>query len=71
MTWKVLFATSSRDHCILGNLFSQLDRLSNAKRIFMCTFDALLTVFKGHVVACACRVLEIDRPDANIPHARS
>ena len=34
-------------------------------------FDALMTVFKGHVVASACKVLEINQPDDDIPLAKT
>ena len=74
MSWKVLFASSSRDHGTLGHLFSQLGRLPKAnapKKDFHACFDALMTVFKGHVVASACKVLEIDQPDDDIPLAKS
>ena len=74
MTWKALFACSSRDHGTLGHLFSQLGQLPTAKvpkKDFHACYDALLTVFKGHIISSACKVLEIERPDADIPHAKS
>ena len=68
-TWKALFACSSRDHGTLGHLFSQFGRLP--KKGFHGCYDALLTVFKGHIISNACKVLEIERPNADIPHAKS
>ena len=69
MIWKRLFNTSSRDHGTLGHLFSQLGRLPHAKvpknDLHAC-LDALLTVFKGHIVAAACVELNLEHPDASM-----
>ena len=72
MIWKVLFTSSSRDHGTLAHFLSQLGRLPKAntpKTDFHACYDALVTVFKGHVVASACEVLGIDRLSSEIPQA--
>ena len=74
MTWKLIIASSSGDHGTRGHFFSKLGRLPKAKapkEDFHACFDALMTVFKGHVVASACMVLKIDGPDAEIPLVES
>ena len=69
MTWKLILASSSRDYGTLGHFFSKLGPLPKAKapkEDFHACFDALMTVFKGHVVAIACMVLKTG-PNAEIP----
>ena len=67
--WRQLFTASSRDHGTLGHLFSQLGRLPHAKvpkKDLHACVDALMTVFKGHIIAAACTELDIDHSNAEI-----
>ena len=63
VVWKCLFDKSSRDHGTLGHLCSLLGRLPHAnipkKDLYAC-LDALLTAFKGHVVAATCDFLGLN-----------
>ena len=69
--WKNLFKASSSDHDTFSHLCSLLGRLPKAKDpkkdMNACT-DALLTVLKGHYVACACSVLGIVSPNDTPKH---
>ena len=60
---------SPRDHGSLNQLFTSLGRLPKANKpkddMHACQ-DALLTVFKGHIVAAACRELNIGGPEGDI-----
>ena len=60
---------SPRDHGSLNQLFTRLGRLPKANKpkddMHACQ-DALLTVFKGHIVAAACRELNIGGPEGDI-----
>ena len=62
LIWQKLEKISLRDHGSLTQLFTRLGRLSKAKKpkddMHACQ-DALLTVFKGHIVAAACTELNI------------
>ena len=74
MTWKLIIASSSGDHGTRGHFFSKLGRLPKAKapkEDFHACFDALMMVFKGHVVVSACMILKSDGLDAKIPLAES
>ena len=69
--WRLFFSTSSRDHGTLGQLLCQIGRLPKAKKpkkdLHAC-LDALMTVFKGHTIAVACSILELESPDADAEH---
>ena len=70
LIWRILFCTSSSDHGTLGQLLSLLKRLPAATKpkenMHACT-DALFTVLKGHILAAACKELNIDSIDSRIP----
>ena len=59
--WKTLYSRSSRDHGTLAYFQSLLNRYSvkNPKKEVDDSLDFLLTIVKGHFLACACRVLGI------------
>lgn len=63
--FKALYnQSSSRDHGTLGHFRSLLSRLSvtsNTKKDVNATVDLLMTVYKGHLLACACKVLGIKK----------
>ncbi|KAL5474743.1 hypothetical protein EMCRGX_G026736 [Ephydatia muelleri] len=64
-----LVKISPRDHESLNQLFTRLGRLpnvNNPKADMHACQDALLTVFKGHIVAAAYRELSIGGPDVDI-----
>eukprot|EP00731_Ephydatia_muelleri_P014114 Em0007g1424a len=69
LIWQKLVKISPRDHGSLTQLFTRLGRLSKAKKpkddMHACQ-GALLTVFKGHTVAAACRELNIGGPEGDI-----
>lgn len=69
--WKNLFkVNSSSNFGTMNHLFLRIGRLSYAKdpkKDMHASFDALMTVFKGHVVAAACVELGIDNPDGDLP----
>ena len=60
---------SPRDHGSLNQLFTRLGWLPKANKpkddMHACQ-DALLTVFKGHIMAAACRKLNIGGPEGDI-----
>ena len=60
---------SPRDHGSLNQLFTRLGWLPKANKpkddMHACQ-DALLTVFKGHIMAAACRKLNIGEPEGDI-----
>ena len=60
-----LLQSSPRDYGSLFKLFTRLGRLPKARKpkddMHACQ-DALITVFKGHVVAAACTELVIEGP---------
>lgn len=61
--------SSSRDHGTLGHFRSLLSRLSvkkEPKNSVDATIDFLMTVYKGHLLACACRILGIKTPTDRI-----
>ena len=54
----------------MNHLFLRIGRLpdaKNPKKDMHASFDALMTVFKGHLVAAACTELGISGPDSDIP----
>ena len=61
---------SCKNHGTLGYFCSMLGRMPNAndpkKDMNACT-DALFTVLKGHYVACACKILQLQDPTAKCP----
>ena len=61
---------SCKNHSTLGYFCSMLGRMPNAndhkKDMNACT-DALFTVLKGHYVACACKILQLQDPTAKCP----
>ena len=63
------FKSSPHDHGSLSHLLTRIRRLPKAKKpkdnMHACQ-DALLTIFRGHVVAAACKELGIVRPDDEI-----
>ena len=60
---------SPQDHGSLNQLCTRLGRLPKANKpkdyMHACQ-DALLTVFKGHIVAAACRELNIGGPEGDV-----
>ncbi len=69
--WKKHLTDSSSDHGTLGQLLSLLKRLPAAKNpkkdMNACT-DALFTVFKGYILAFACKELGIENIDSDLQH---
>ncbi|KAL5476350.1 hypothetical protein EMCRGX_G026281 [Ephydatia muelleri] len=65
----ICFQTSQRDYCSLFQLFTRLGRLPKARKpkddMRACQ-DALLIVFKGHILAAACTELGIEGPNDDI-----
>ena len=65
----MFYTESSSDHGSLGQLFALLHRLLAAKKpkknMNACT-DVIFTVFKGYVLAYACKELGIENIDSNI-----
>ena len=58
--------SSSRDHGTLGHFHSLLGRLSvtvDPKNSVDASLDLLMTTFKGHLVACAFKVIGIEAPN--------
>ncbi len=68
--WKNLFKPSPSNFGTISHLFLRIGRLSSAKdpkKDMHASFDALMTVFKGHLVAAACVQLGIESPDSDFP----
>ena len=65
-----MFKDSSRDHASRSHLLCRLRRLPEArdpkKNLHACQ-DALLTIFKGHVIAAACTELGLESADSDWP----
>ena len=65
MIFKLLYSpSSSRDHGTLGHFRSLLSRLTvktDPKKPVDATNDFVMTTYKGHLIACACRVLGIQK----------
>ena len=62
-------STSARDHGTPGYFRSLLHRntvKADVKKAVDANVEFLLTVCKGHILACACQILEIDTLDGNI-----
>ena len=63
-----MFKDSSRDHASLSHLLCRLGRLPDAKdpkkNLHACQ-DALVTIFKGHLIKAACKELGLDCPDSD------
>ena len=54
----------------MNHLFLRIGRLpdaKNPKKDMHASFDILMTVLKGHLVAAACTELGISGPDSDIP----
>ena len=62
LIWQKLYKASQEDYGSLSSLFARIGR-SKAKKpkddMHACQ-DALLTVFKGHMVAVACKEIGIE-----------
>ena len=65
MIFKLLYSpSSSRDHGTLGHFRSLLGRLTvktEPKKSVDATIDFLMTTYKGHLLASACRILGIKK----------
>ena len=63
-----MFKDSSRDHASLSHLLCRFRRLPEArdpkKNLHACQ-DALLTIFKGHLIAAACTELGLESADSD------
>lgn len=69
VVWKKMYGQSSRDHGTLRYFQSLLNRTtvkSDVKKAVDADLEFLLTVFKGHVLACACKILDIDTLDGKV-----
>ena len=65
-----MFTDSSRDHGTLWHLCCQLGRLPQAKvpqKDLHACLDALLSVYKGHLVTAACKELGLNSPANDLP----
>ena len=69
LIWQKLVKIIPRDHGSLNQLFTRFGLLPKANKpkddMHACQ-DVLLTVFKGHIVAAACRELNIGGPEGDI-----
>ena len=66
MLWKFLYSKSSGDHGTLDFFRSHLRRASvtaNPKKDVNACVDLIYTVTKGHILACACDILNISGLD--------
>lgn len=64
MIWNRTYSRSSRDHGTLGYFRSLLNQRSVGADPRKCVdpcIDLLLTVVKGHILACCCRILGLDK----------
>lgn len=70
MIWKILYGHSSRDRGTLGHFRSLLNRTKTVKKDCKKAVDANLefleVVFKGHLLASACRILGIAKLDSTL-----
>ena len=67
--WKTLYGQSSGDHGTLGYFRSLLNRNTvnaDTKKAVDANLDFLSTVVKGHLLACACRILGITRLNSKL-----
>ena len=67
--WKKMHGQSARDNGTLRYLQSLLNCntvKADVKKAFNTNLEFLLTVFKGHVLACACQILEITTLDGKV-----
>ena len=61
-----MYSQSARDHGTLGYFQGLLHRHTvkvDVKKSVDANLEFLLTVFRGHVLACACKILEIHTLD--------
>ena len=64
-----MYGQSARDHGTLRYFQSLLNRTtvkSDVKKAVDANLEFLLTVFKGHILACACQILDIDTLDGKV-----
>ena len=70
MIWKSLYGNTSRDHRTLGYFRSVLNQTSvpnDPKKDVNACVDFLLTVFKGHILACAYTILGVTNLESSLP----
>ena len=61
--WKALHGASSRDHGTLAFFKSKLNRVSvkkDPKKDVNASLEFLMTITKGHIMAAACKILNVD-----------
>ena len=66
VAWKKLYAQSAREHGTLRYFQGLLHRNTvnaDVKKAVDANLEFMDTVFKGHILACACRILEISKLD--------
>ena len=69
MAWKHLFGKHKGDNGTLAYFKTRLQRIvvsSEPKKALDACIDLLETVATGHWIACACDILGISSPDADI-----
>lgn len=69
VAWKNLYGKSASDHgtlCYFKSLLRRTTVTSDVKKAVDANVEFLLTVFKGHVLAKACEILEISTLDGVI-----
>jgi hypothetical protein len=60
--WKKLYSQSAKEHGTLRHFQALLNRntvKADVKKSVDANLEFLDTVFKGHILACACKILEI------------
>lgn len=60
--WKKLYSQSAREHGTLRYFQGVLHRNTVVKKAVDANLEFLDTVFKGHILACVCKILEISNP---------
>ena len=69
VAWKKLYRKSASDHgtlCYFKSLLRRTTVTSDVKKAVDANVEFLLTVFKGHVLAKACEILDISTLDGAI-----
>ncbi len=67
--WKDIFKISSVDFATLSHLFLRIGRLPQAKdpkKDMHASFDALMTIFKSHLITAACIEVGISSMDSDL-----
>ena len=70
MVWKTLLRQSAGDHGTLGYFRSLLNRntiTTDPKKAVDANLEFLDTVFKGHLLASACKILGVSKLDSKLP----